>query len=148
MMLLPFEVQWLESNTRHELLKRVLVEHLHRHTALTTTEVLNMFCTKQEVVIESGLNVHIEREIANATACIEMIVMAVVKAFSTLSFAFKITSRPTATPSSARKNTCEVMRQIQIGYTSLPSRLFHARMYANHIGYNAIIDFLEENTHG
>jgi hypothetical protein len=145
MLLVPFDVEWLEANTCRELLKRVLTEHLDRPTALATAESVKLFCTRQEVVTETDLAARVEREMSNATSCIAQAVMVVVKEFSTLSFAFKITSRPTATPSSARVNPFEIMRQSQSGYTSLPPRLFHARMYANHIGYNALIDFLEEN---
>jgi hypothetical protein len=49
MLLLPFEVRWLESNTCaasywsvvKALLKHVLVENIDRHTALATVEVVN-----------------------------------------------------------------------------------------------------------
>ena len=78
------------------------------------------------------------------------VVMVIIKAFSTFSFAFKITSRPTATSSSsARVNPFKIMRESQSRYTSLPPRFCHARMYANHNGYHALlIDFLEENKLG
>ena len=97
---------------------------------------------------ETGIAARIEREIANATACIEMPVPTVVTSFSTFSFTFKITSRPTATPSREVVNPFEVMRLSQIGYVALPPRLNHVRMYASHIGYNMLIDFLEDNKLG
>ena len=148
MVLLPFDVVWLSSNTCREMLKLVLIEHLDRPTALAAAEVVKMLCTKQEVVTESGIAARIEREIANATTCIEMSVMTVITFFSTFSFTFKITSRPTATPSREIINPFEVMWQSQIGYVALPPRLNHVQMYASHVGYNMLIDFLEDNSLG
>jgi hypothetical protein len=55
MLLLPFDVAWLSSNTCREMLKLVLNEHLDRPTALATAEVVKRLCTKQEVVTESGI---------------------------------------------------------------------------------------------
>ena len=109
MLLLPFAVLWLGSNTCREMLNHILVECLYRPTALATGEVVKIFCTKQEVVTETGIAARIEREIANATTCIEMYVMTVITSFSTFSFAFKITSRPTAAPSRASINPFEVL---------------------------------------
>jgi hypothetical protein len=148
MLLLPFEVEWLTGNTCRELLHHVLVQHLDHPTALVTAEVVKMFCTKQEVVTESGLTARLEKEVANATGCLDMIVMSVVKAFSTMSFSFKIWSRPTSAPSRPQINPFDIMRQTQIGYISLPSRLTHVRMYSNHDAYNQLISFLEENKLG
>ncbi len=81
MLLLPFDVAWLSSNTCREMLKLVLIEHLDRPAALATAEVVCMFCTKQEVVTEYGIAARIEREIANATTCIEMPILAVITSF-------------------------------------------------------------------
>ena len=148
MLLLPFEDAWLSSNTCRELLLHVLVTHLERPTALVTAEHVKMFCSKQEVVTESGLSARVEKEIANATGCVDMPVLSVIKAFSTLSFTFKITSRPTATASRPIINPFDIMRQTQTAFVSLPLRLNHARMYANHTGYNELIDFMEENKLG
>jgi hypothetical protein len=148
MLLIPFEEAWLASNTCREMLHTVLVHHLDRPTALVTAEHVKMFCAKQEVVTESGLAARVEKEIANATACIDMHALSVIKAFSTLCFTFKITSRPTATATREVINPFDRMRLIQVEYLSLPPRLQHERMYANHDGYNALIDFLEENKLG
>jgi hypothetical protein len=145
MMLLPFGIAGLSSNTCREMLKLVLIEHLDRPTALAIAEVIKMFCTKQEVMTESGIDARIEREIANAITCIEMYVMTVTTSFSTFSFTFKITSRPTATPSREIINPFIVMRQSQIGYVALLPRLNHVRMYASHVGYDMLIDFPEDN---
>jgi hypothetical protein len=128
MLLLPFEVEWLTGNTCRELLHHVLVDHLDHPTALVTAEVVKLFCTKQEVVTESGLTARLEKEVANATGCMDMIVMSVVKAFSTMSFSFKIWSRPTSAPSRPQINPFDIMRQTQIGYISVPSRLTHVRI--------------------
>ena len=95
-----------------------------------------MFCTKQEVVTESGLSARVEKEIANATRCVDMLVLSVIKAFSTLAFTFKITSRPNATASRPIINFFDIMQKTQNAFVSLPLRLNHARMYANHNGYN------------
>jgi hypothetical protein len=134
MLLLPFDVAWLSSNTCREMLKLVLIEHLKRPTVLAATEVVKMSCTKQEVVTETSIAARIERKTANATTCIEMFVLTVITSFSTFSFTFKITSRPTAVPSREIINTFEVMRQSEIGYVALPPRLNHVRMYASHVG--------------
>ncbi len=40
------------------------------------------------------------------------------------------------------------MRQSQIGYFAMSPRLKHVRMYANHVGYNALVDLLEDNKLG
>ncbi len=125
MLLLPFEVEWLTCNTCREMLDHVLVHHLGNPTALVTAEVVKMFCTKQEVVTESSLTPRLENEVANATGCMDMMVMSVVKAFSTMSFSFKISFRPTSALSRPHINPFDIMRQTQIGYISLPSRLTH-----------------------
>ncbi len=67
MLLHPFPVVWLESNTCRELLRRVLADHLVRPTTLVTTEVVKMYCTKQEVVTEFGLNARVEREVSSVS---------------------------------------------------------------------------------
>ena len=81
MMLLPFGIAGLSSNTCREMLKLVLIEHLDRPTALAIAEVIKMFCTKQEVMTESGIDARIEREIANAITCIEMSFLTVITSF-------------------------------------------------------------------
>jgi hypothetical protein len=113
-----------------------------------TAEGVKMDCTKQEVVTESGLHTRVEREVYNATTCMDMAVMVVLKAFSTMTFSFKITSRQTATQSIERINPFVVMRQAQTRFISLPPRLGYARMYAGHVDYNTLIDFLEDNRLG
>jgi hypothetical protein len=77
-----------------------------------------------------------------------MFVVTVITSFSTFSFTFKITSRQTAAPSREIINPFEVMRQSHIGYVALPPRINHVRMYASHVGYNMLIDFLEDNKLG
>ena len=79
MMLLPFEDAWLASNTCRELLPRVLVINLDRPTALVITEHIKMFCSKQKVVTESGLSARVEKEIANASGCVDTQVSTVIK---------------------------------------------------------------------
>jgi hypothetical protein len=66
MLLLPFEVEWLASSTCREMLPHVLVHHLGHPTAIVTAEVIEMFCTKQEVVTESGFTARLEKEVASA----------------------------------------------------------------------------------
>ena len=99
MLLLPFDDEWLGSNTCRDMLQHVLVRHLDRPIVLATAEIVKRFYTKQEVVTESGLTFRLEKEIANATTCLDMHVIRGIKAFSTFSFSFKITSLPITAPS-------------------------------------------------
>jgi hypothetical protein len=136
MLLLPFEETWLAANTCLELLLQVLVRQLYRPIARVTAEQVKMLCSKQEVVTKSGLAARLEKEVSNATGCIDMLVLSV------------ITTRPTASPTRSIINPFDRMLKIQTVYISLPPRLNYVRMYANHDGYNALIDFLEENKLG
>jgi hypothetical protein len=148
MLLLPFEETWLAANTCRELLLQVLVQQLDRPTAVVTAEQVKMFCSKHEVVTESGLAARLEKEVANATGCIDIPLLSVITTLSTLAFTCKITTRPTAAPTRLIINPFDRMLKIQTAYISLPPCLNHVRMYANHDGYNALIDFMEENKLG
>ena len=76
---------------------------------------------------------------------LDLTVMSVMNAFSTLHSTFKISSLPTAThpPLPNEIDPFVIMRRSQTFFVTMPPRLLHCRMYANHDAYNVLIAFLE-----
>ena len=109
-----------------------------------------MFVIKQHDNISgSGRKTRVDKDMANATACMDMTALSVIEAFSTQYFSFKLTCKPAETPQARNlRNAFEVLKQSQVSYAFLPPRLEHARMYANHDCYNALLAFLEERQLG
>ena len=145
-LLIPFEDAWLESNSCRQLLKHVLDEKLDGSDVLVAADEVKMFCVKQQDnITSSGKKTRVEKELANATSCLDLTVMSVIDAFSTLHFTFKISSLPTATrpPLPNTVDPFVIMRRTQTSFVTLPPRLVHCRMYANHDTYNDLIAFLE-----
>ena len=81
--------------------------------------------------------------LANATTCLDVVLLSFINAFATLHFTFKIASKPNATPPMPTDNPFVVMRRAQVLFVSVPPRLSHERMYANHHLYNDLIALLE-----
>ncbi len=136
LLLLPFSDAWLSSNTCRDLLIQILDKNFNRSTALVNAEVINMFCIKQQDTVTGACrNARVDKDMANATACLDMKVMSVIDGFSTLYFSFKISSLPTTSSSQPRTNPFELMRRVHTQFFSLPPRLNHARMYSNHHSY-------------
>ena len=76
-------------------------------------------------------------------------VLGVIDAFSTDYFAFKIVAKSNASTSQpALINAFEFLKRTQVHYASLPPPLSHARMYANHDAYHALLAFLEKHELG
>ena len=147
-LLIPFEESWLGNNSCRQLLQFVLNEHLELPDVLVASQV-KMYCMQQqESASGSGRKARIDKELANATACLDCTVLFVIESFSTQSFRFKMicaeTPAPTA-PARAVLNPFNMMMQSQANYTCLPPLLTHERMYANHCLYNEFIGFLEKN---
>jgi len=145
-LLIPFADSMLASTTCRQLLQQVLAEHLDKPDLLATSEKVSMFIIKQhDNVSGSGRKTRVDKDLANATDCMDMTALSVIEAFSTQFFTFKVTSQPAETPQARTLlNAFEVLKQTQLSFVFLPPRLEHARMYANHHSYNALLAFLEE----
>jgi hypothetical protein len=109
-----------------------------------------MYIIKQhDIVSGSGRKTRVDKDLANATACMDLSVISVIESFSTQYFTFKLTSLPTEAPqATSLLNAFEVMRRVQTSFVFLPPRLDHSRMYANHHTYNALLAWLEERQLG
>ena len=152
-LLIPFQELWLINNTCRQLLQFVLNEHLNLPDVLVGASQVKMFCMQQEESTSgSGRKKRVDKDLANATACLDCTCMFVVESFSTQSFRFRIIPAETpaaAAPTRAQQvNPFERMMQSQANYTFLPPLLTHERMYANHCLYNELIAFLELNSLG
>jgi hypothetical protein len=148
--LIPFQDIWLINNTCRQLLQYVLNEHLNLPDVLVAASQVKMYCMQQEESTSgSGRKKRVDKDLANATACLDLTCMFVVESFSTLSFRFKLISAETpAATARARAdqvNPFERMMNMQANYTFLPPLLTHERMYANHHLYNELIVFLQTN---
>ncbi len=103
-----------------------------------------MFCLKQQdTVTGSGKMSREDKEMANSTACPDYNVSIVVDSFSTHSFHFKICSLPRQATVRPVVNPFDIIMQSQTVFVSLPPRLVHHRMYANHNLYNQLLNFWE-----
>ncbi len=103
-----------------------------------------MFCVKQQDTLTgSGKKARVDKEMADATTCLDYSVSLVVDAFSTHSFHFKIFSLPKHATVRPVVNPFEIIMQSRTAFVSLPPRLSHQRMYANHILHNELLSFLE-----
>ena len=149
-LLVPFADTMLASTTCRDLLQQVLIEHLQQPDLLHTAEKVSMFVIKQhDNVSGSGRKTRVDKDLANATTCLDMSALSVIESFSTQSFNFKLTSKPTAAPQARTLlDAFEVLKRTQASYVFLPPRLAHARMYANHHSYNELLAFLEERQLG
>jgi hypothetical protein len=109
-----------------------------------------MFVIKQHDNISgSGRKTRVDKDLANASACLDMSALSVINSFSKQSFNFKLTSKPAVAPQAKiLLNVFEVLKRTQTTYVSFPPRLEHARMYANHHNYNTLLAYLEEHQLG
>ena len=104
---------------------------------------------QQDNITSSRRETRVDKDIANATACMDLSAMSVIESYSTQYFTFKLTSQPTATPQArSLVNASNVMRRVQTSFIFLPPRLEYSRMYANHNAYNALLACLEERQLG
>jgi hypothetical protein len=94
MLLLSFSMQWLEANKCREMLMSVLTMHLDQPTTLAFAESVKMFCTKQDVVTESGLNARVGRDGFVKRSNMHGPGSDGRRKSIFFSFAFKLTSRP------------------------------------------------------
>ena len=143
-LLIPFTETWLADHSCRQLLENVLSSHLNEPDLLSNAESVKMFCLKQQdTVTGSGKKSRVDKEMANATACLDYNVSLVVDSFSTHSFHFKICSLPRQATVRPVVNPFEIIMQSRTAFVSLPPRLGHQRMYANHNLYNELLSFLE-----
>ena len=149
-LLIPFADNILASTTCRNLLQAVLIGHLDHRDLLQSVEKVSMFVIKQhDNVSGSGRKTRVDKDLANATACLDMFALSMIESFSTLSFNFKLTSKPTVAPQGrSLLNAFEVLKRTQTTYVCLPPRLEHTRMYANHHCHNALLAYLEERQLG
>jgi len=142
-MLIPFEVTWLREHICRHLLEHVLDVYFKRPEVLATVELVTLMCIRGTT--------RVDRQMANATACLVINVSFVIKLFSTLDFNFKLTSRPPQAQAASSKPVISpfvMMGNTQTSFVSLPPRLEHHRMYANHHLYNELLVFLEKHELG
>ena len=146
-LLIPFKDVWLASHTCREMLQQVLTENLNGVEVLENAEQITCFVSKrQDSTTGSG---PCRSSVANATTCMDFTVLAVIDAFSTLYFAFKIVSKSNASTSQPSLiNAFEFLKRTQVHFVSLTPPLSHARMYANHDTYNDLLAFLEKHELG
>jgi len=148
-LLIPFTEVWLAENTCRQLLENVLAIHLNKPDLLNNAESVKMFCVKQQdTVTGSGKKARVDKEMANATACLEYSVSFVIDSFSTNSFYFKIFSLPRQATVRPVVNPLQVLMQSRATFVSLPPRLDHQRMHAGHNLQNELLDFLEKHNLG
>ena len=124
--------------------------HLNLPNVLVAATQCKMFCMHQEESTSvSGRKKLADKDLANATACLDYTCMFGVESFSTCSFRIKLISAETpagaARTRAEQVNPFERMMNMQANYTFLPPLLTHERMYANHHLYNELIVFLETN---
>jgi hypothetical protein len=106
---------------------------------------VKIFCDKQQDNITSlGKKTRVEKEMAKATTCLDLRVMSVIDALSTLHFMFKISSLPSATPPPLpnRVDPLVSMWRTQTTFVTLPHRLVHRRMCANHHACGRLVPFV------
>ncbi len=86
-MLIPFTDVWLGENCCRQLLDHVLAEHHQRPDFLETVEEVKLVCKKQQETTGNRLDM---REFANARACMDISVSAVMLSLNIQSFHFKL----------------------------------------------------------
>jgi hypothetical protein len=130
-LLIPFSDNILTSTTCRNLLQTVLIGHLDQPDFLQSVEKVIMFVIKQhDNVSGSGRKTRVDKDLANATTCLDMFALYVIESFSTPSFNFKLTSKLTVAPQArSLLNAFEVLKRTQTTYVCLAPRLEHARMY-------------------
>jgi hypothetical protein len=102
---------------------------------------------QQESASGSGRNARVDKELANATACLKCKVLYAIESFSTHSFRFKIIPVETLAPETSVRATVYpfiIMMQSPVNYTFFLPLLNNERMYANHCLYTELIGFLEK----
>ncbi len=80
----------------------VLDQHLDRRDGIAAAEEVKLCCAKT-LSMDQGSG-PCRTNLANATACMDFLVLSVVDAFATLQFTLKITSKPVAVPPIPRVN--------------------------------------------
>jgi hypothetical protein len=84
-LLIPLADVWLSSNTCRKLSQQVLCDHLHRPEVLSVAEKISMFCMKQkDTITGSGRKARVDKDLANAAACLDRKCMSVIDLFSTM----------------------------------------------------------------
>jgi hypothetical protein len=94
-LLIPLTEAWLADHTCRRLLENVLNTRPYEADLLSNAESVKMFCLKQQGIVNGpGKKSRVDKEMANATACLDYNVSFVVDSFSTHSFYFEICSLP------------------------------------------------------
>jgi len=132
------------------LLVFVLNVHLHLPDVLAAASEVKMFCMQQDQTTSgSGRTTRVNKDLANATECLDCTVTFVIESFSTYCFCFKLihaeTPDSTVSARAERVNPFYMMMHSHTNYTFLPPLLAHERMYANPYLYE-LIGFLEKSS--
>ena len=92
-LLIPFADIMLSSTTCRQLLQQVLTEHLDQPDFLANMEKVSLFIIKQhDNVSGPGRKTRVDKDMANATTCMDMMALSVIESFSTQYFTFKLTA--------------------------------------------------------
>jgi hypothetical protein len=117
-LLIPFSDDTLASIPCRQMLKQVLDEQLNQPNFLANAEKASFLIIKQhDNVSSSGRKTHVDKDLADATTCMDMSALSVIASFSTEFFNFKVTSQSSAV-SQARnlQNAFEVLRPVHTSY--------------------------------
>ncbi len=89
---IPFADNILASTTCRNLLQTVLNGHLDQPDLLQSMEKVSMLVIKQHDNASGfGRKTRVDKDLANATTCLDMFALFVIESFSTQSFNFKFT---------------------------------------------------------
>jgi hypothetical protein len=104
-MLVPHVRSWLASSSCRQLLQDILANHMHRPGVLAIADQVKLFVKER-----------VSKDLANATACLDMNVLSVIDSFSTQHFTFKIASVPIASPLRTVTNPFDLMTTPPVSY--------------------------------
>jgi hypothetical protein len=117
-LLIPSADTMLVSTTCRQMLQEVVLsEQLHQPDLLATVEKVSIFAIKQhDNVSSSDMKTRVDKNLANATTCMDMSMISVIESLSTQYFTFKLTSSKVdrSTPS---KSSSKCLR----GYEARPN---------------------------
>jgi hypothetical protein len=127
-MLIPYVESILASTTCRQMLQGVLTDHLQQPDLLATVEKVIMFIIKQQDNVSGyGRKTRVDKDIANATACMDLSAMPVIESYSTQYFFLQVdflAERNTSSKVSCECLRCHEARADIIHLFSFATRIF------------------------